>query len=80
MFNYNNIEKILFLSIHLNEKELHNKLEGKTVLITGASSGIGKELAFVLKNTKAHLVLVARREEIKVTPAEIIKSSVRPHK
>lgn len=63
MFNYNNIEKMLFLSIRLNEKELQNKLEGKTILITGASSGIGKELAFVLKNTKANLVLVARREE-----------------
>ena len=44
----------------------------KTVLITGASSGIGKETAYVYAENKYNLILVARRKE----NLEAIKSEI----
>lgn len=38
-------------------------LTGKNILITGASSGIGSEIALVLSRKKANLVLLARNED-----------------
>jgi short-subunit dehydrogenase len=38
-------------------------MQGKTVVITGASAGIGEELAVVLASRGANLVLAARSEE-----------------
>ena len=43
-------------------------------LITGASSGIGKELALIHASKKRDLVIVARRaEELEAMKEEIIK-------
>ncbi|XAR55663.1 11-beta-hydroxysteroid dehydrogenase [Bertholletia excelsa] len=38
-------------------------MEGKVVIITGASSGIGEQIAYEYAKRKASLVLVARREQ-----------------
>ena len=56
------------------------KLNHKTILITGASSGLGKEIVKKLASLEVTLVLVARRknrleelkEELKEQPAQIV--------
>jgi short-subunit dehydrogenase len=55
------LESILFFPTNLNKEKLQAYLTGKTIVITGASSGIGKEVAYQLANIQCHLILVARR-------------------
>ena len=56
--------KLLFFPfLGYNWSKLQKQLAGKTVLITGASYGIGECLAERLAETQAHLLLVARTEE-----------------
>ncbi len=49
-------------------------LDGKTALVTGASSGIGLSTAFVLAENGANVVLAARRSELCAAGAEKIRS------
>ncbi|ENU61756.1 SDR family NAD(P)-dependent oxidoreductase [Acinetobacter lwoffii] len=44
-------------------KQLEKRVAGKTVLITGASSGIGLTTAHQLADASAHVLLVARTQE-----------------
>ncbi len=60
---YSLIEHFLFPKVFLKEAVLKKKLDGKTVLITGASFGIGECLSFMLAGTNAKLILVGRTEE-----------------
>lgn len=60
---YRLVEHLLFPPTPIDRKRLARRLEGKTVVITGASSGIGEQLAYLLADYKIHLILTARREE-----------------
>ena len=56
--------KLLFFPfLSYSRAKLKKQLAGKTVLITGASYGIGECLAESLAETSAHLLLIARTED-----------------
>ena len=65
MRTYNLLESILFPPTSLQEEKLRKTIQGKSILITGASSGIGEQLAIFLSqlNIELQLILVARRKE-----------------
>ncbi len=63
MYKYSFLGNVLFPPAYLNIKKLRCKLEGRTILITGASSGIGESLAYLMADIKVHLIIVARTEE-----------------
>lgn len=76
MYTYSLLERFLFTPTYLNKAKLLEALHNKTVLITGASSGIGEQLAYDLADANCHLILVARREDKLLTIKNEIEKSV----
>ena len=62
MYNYTLLESLLFVPTRLDKEKLAKSVHGKTIVITGASSGIGEQVAKLLADFHVHLILVARRE------------------
>lgn len=63
MNDYSLLERLLFPRTKLDVDKLTRVMRGKTVLITGASSGIGEQLAYALGRCEVHLLLTGRNEE-----------------
>jgi short-subunit dehydrogenase len=57
---YTLLEHVLFPAPKLSRETLTSHCLNKTLLITGASYGIGESLCYLLADTHAHLILVAR--------------------
>lgn len=70
------LEKILFPVKKINKKRLKESVENKTILITGASYGIGATLTSILAEYAVTLLLVARTEERLVALKESIADKV----
>ena len=62
-YSYSLLEKLIFPSTHLDRQKLDAHVQGKTIAITGASSGIGERLAYLMGEYKVRLILIARRED-----------------
>ena len=60
---YTILEHILFPIKNLNQNKLADKVNTKTILITGATFGIGEQLSLILAKTNAHLILIGRTEK-----------------
>jgi short-subunit dehydrogenase len=54
------LEYCLFPLFRYSSKKLGEHIRGKTIVITGASFGIGEQLALELSHQRVHLVLIAR--------------------
>jgi short-subunit dehydrogenase len=57
------MKPLFFPFLGFDRSKLQQQLAGKTILITGASYGIGECLAEILAKPKVHLLLVARSAE-----------------
>lgn len=55
-------EQLLFPDVSIDKVKLAGKISGKTIVITGASYGIGEQLAILFSYYKVHLVLIARTD------------------
>ena len=54
---------LVYSRVLVNDEKLRRCFEGKWVVVTGASSGIGEALAHRLIDAKANLCLISRNEE-----------------
>jgi short-subunit dehydrogenase len=56
------LERILFPHVRINKASSVTAIYGQTIVITGASYGIGEQLALLFSHYVTHLVLIARTE------------------
>jgi short-subunit dehydrogenase len=70
------IEQLLFPIRRINVKRLAAAINGKTILITGATAGIGEALTLLLSDYNTTLILTGRNEEkLKLFQAQLKNKS-----
>lgn len=73
--SYHWYQYALFPFLRPDRNRLSQQLNNKTILITGASYGIGETLVAMLSGMNIHLILVARTEE----KLSQLKQQIEPH-
>ncbi|RQO32402.1 epimerase [Taibaiella sp. KBW10] len=68
-------ERLLFPPQQVNETKLAKAVNGKTIVVSGASFGIGHALCLLLSRYDTHLVLIARTEEAMSILAKSIEAN-----
>jgi len=68
-------EQLLFPNVVIDKKRLQRKISGKTIVITGASYGIGEQLALLFSTYDVHLILIARTTQRLKLLASIIEEN-----
>lgn len=69
------IEQLLFPDVSLDSVKLQRAISGKTIVVTGASYGIGEQLSLLFSNYNVHLILIARTAEKLNTITEIVRKN-----
>jgi len=69
------LKRIIYPTHNIHHKKLKEYFEGKWVVITGASRGIGYELAKTLIKAKSNLFLISRSEEPLISLCELAKTT-----
>lgn len=70
---------VIFLILFLRRKSKKVSLRGKHAIVTGGSSGIGKEVAAHLLRRGASVTLIARNEERLIQACEELKTCITDH-
>ncbi|MGQ2981915.1 SDR family NAD(P)-dependent oxidoreductase [Flavobacterium sp.] len=68
-------EHFLFPNADISHERLRKTISGKTIAITGASYGIGEELALLFSKHHVHLIVIARTENKLHALAETISNN-----
>ena len=65
---------ILFPTLKVQQNRLMSRIKGRTIVITGASFGIGEALVRLLAPCQVHLVLIARTEDKLIDLAQWVRA------
>lgn len=72
MWGRSSFEAVLFPRVRLDDAKLRSRLSGKTILVTGATFGIGEHVARLAGAAGASLILVARTaDKLEAVAADI---------
>jgi short-subunit dehydrogenase len=61
------------------KKLFQQKVDGKTIIVTGASSGIGLTVSKYLAQAGAHVLLLARTKKLWMKSKQRLKQTVEKH-
>ena len=62
------------ITLELEHRRVYGRMDGKTVIVTGASSGFGEAIALACAEAGANVSLIARRRELLESVADAARA------